>query len=307
MENLILCFETGGTKLVAVMFDGQGSVLERVVLKRPPGHHALDTVNQLCYAGKALAGRFSRPSAVGWGFGGTVDRSAGSPAWCYHEAGWGTFDAMAMLRGELGDVPIFVENDCNMGALAEAWSREAGPPEMLFFATLGTGIGGGIVRNGELQQFSREGEGEIGHLVVEPGGALCACGNRGCLEAYCSGPGMSNLAESVTGRRMDSYKIMENFRNGDPECRKILEKGADYMSLAMSAVINILAPDEIVLGGGLMWENRDDLEMIEEKSKARAFPIFRNRAVFRLSELGNELVSRGAYYFARYQLDRLQI
>lgn len=306
MEKLILCFESGGTKLVAALFDDQGNIVDKRVIGRAATQTAEETVENLCFAGKKMAGEHGQPSAVGWGFGGTVDRSTGNPVYCYHEDGWGDFDALAVIRGEFNNIPAFVENDCNLGALAEAWSLGSAPPEMLFFATLGTGIGGGIVRRGELQQFSRAGEGEIGHLVVEPGGIPCACGNRGCLETYCSGPGMSNLSEQVTGKKMDSYEIMGNYRKGDPEARRIMKKGADYLALAFSSVINILAPEEIVLGGGLMWENVDYMNLIEKRSKALSFPVLGRQVRFRLSNQGEDLVCRGAYLFAGQNLSRLQ-
>jgi glucokinase len=306
MENLILCFESGGTKLVAALFDSHGNILERQVIRRSLTQKAEDTVKSLCQAGKKMAGERGQPSAVGWGFGGTVDRSTGNPVYCYHEDGWGEFDAPAIVRGEFSNIPVFVENDCNMGALAEAWKEDCKPPEMLFFATLGTGIGGGIVRRGEIQQFSRAGEGEIGHLVVDPGGISCACGNRGCLETVCSGPGMENLSLQVIGKKMNSYEIMENYRKGDPDAQKIVEKGADYLAIAFSSIINILAPDEIVLGGGLMWKNEDFLKLIENRSKALSFPVLRENVRFRISSLGENLVCKGAYIFACQNLSGLQ-
>ncbi len=299
MDNQILCFESGGTKLVAALFNNQGRVVKKTVMKRARNQKAEETVQHLCVAGKKIADECGHPSAIGWGFGGTVDRETGNPVYCYHEEGWGGFDAISMLRREFNNIPVYVENDCNMGALAEAWSEGGEPPEMLFFATLGTGIGGGIVRRGKLQQFSNSGEGEIGHLVVEPGGFPCACGNRGCLEAYCSGPGMKNLALLLTGKKMDSFEIMEGFRRGESDAVRIVEKSADYLARAFSAVINILAPEEIVLGGGVMWKNHEFLNMIEDRSLALAFPVIAGKVRFRISELGEDLVSRGAYLFAR--------
>lgn len=306
MKKQILCLESGGTKLVAALFDEHGVIVEKRIIRRSSSQRARDTVKQLCDAGKQMAEKHGNPVAVGWGFGGTVDRSTGNPVFCYHEEGWDGFSAREMMQKELADIPVFVENDCNMGALAEAWNRGEQPPEMLFFATLGTGIGGGIVRRGELQQFSREGEGEIGHLVVEPGGITCACGNRGCLEVYCSGPGMKNLSNQVTGKEMDSYEILDSFRKKNAEGLRIMEKSADYLAVAFSAVINILAPEEIVLGGGIMWENHDYLQLIESKSRALSFPVLRENVRFRLSEQGEDLVCRGAYLFAQQNLSRLQ-
>lgn len=303
MSKTILCFETGGTKLVTALYTEAGLLLEREVLKRAPEQTARDTIEILCSSGRNLAQKYSNPAAVGWGFGGTVDRKTRTPAFCYHEPGWEDLDSLEMIEQSFPGIPVYVENDCNLGALAEAWVEPSNLPDMLFYATFGTGIGGGIVREGVLQQFSREGEGEIGHLVVEPGGCQCACGNKGCLETYCSGPGMSNLARKTVGAELNSYQIMEGFRRHDPDCIQIVHKGAEYIAMALSAVINILAPTEIVLGGGLMWQNQEFLEIIATKSKARAFPVLSQKARFRLSRLGEDLVCKGAY---RYVLQNLQ-
>jgi len=304
-EKTILCFETGGTKLVATLFDSAGNRLDRKVIRRSPGQRAPETLESLAEAGMAMAGKSACPSALGWGFGGTVDRSTGNPIHCYHEDGWGEFDSRALLKQKLGDLPVFIENDCNLAALAEAWSGEGDPPEMLYFATLGTGIGGGIVRRGELQQFSSEGEGEIGHLVVDPEGPLCPCGNRGCLETYCSGPGLANLAQKLTGKPRDSRDIMDSFHEGEEEAVLIIEKAADYLALALAAVVNILAPSQIVLGGGLMWENQKFLSLIEERVSRLSFPVLLANVHFRLSHQGEDLVCRGAYLYARSRLARL--
>ena len=144
----------------------------------------------------------------------------------------------------------------------------------------------------------------IGHLVVEPDGLPCACGNRGCLEVYCSGPGMRNLSRLVLGKDLDSREIMEGFRAGDPEAVRVVERAADYLGRAFSAVITILAPEEIVLGGGLMWKNEKFLSLIETRSRALAFPVLREKVRFRLSELGEDLVCRGACLFALQKIGR---
>ncbi len=306
MDKLILCFETGGTKLVVSMFDWQGNVVAGKVIQRKQGQNARETVDCLCREGRKIAREFGSPVALGWGFGGTVDRLSGNPVYCYHEDGWGEFEAVSWLSREFNDIPVFVENDCNLAALAEAWAEGGDPPEMLFFATLGTGIGGGIIHKGRLQQFSREGEGEIGHLVVDPSGPRCPCGNRGCLETFCSGPGLANLALKLTGKSMDSREVMRKFFNDDPEALMIINQAAEYLAPAFAAVINILAPDEIVLGGGLMWNNEKFLDLIRKKSLGLSFPVLSEKVRFRLSGQGEDLVCRGAYLFVRQELPGLQ-
>ena len=305
-EGNILCFESGGSKLVVTMFDSFGERLGREVIKRKPEQRARETLGCLVGAGKKLAEKNGQPDALGWGFGGTVDRESGNPTHCYHEEGWGEFDSRAELGKSFGNLPVFIENDCNLAALSEAWRDGLRPPEMLYFATLGTGIGGGIIRRGEILQLSSEGEGEIGHLVVDPEGPECPCGNRGCLETYCSGPGLANLGRKLTGEARDSREIMAGFHEGEAGAVRIVEEAAGYLAQALAAVINILAPEEIVLGGGLMWGNAPYLSLIRKKTLRLSFPVLNENVRFRLSEQGEDLVCRGAYLHARKQFSRLQ-
>ena len=302
---MILALESGGTKLVAAAADRDGNLLQLVRRYRTRDQEAAGTLAALCEMGNQLARSHGPVEAVGYGFGGTVRRSDGQPGPCFHEPGWDRVDAPAFLGGHFG-APVFIENDCNMAALAEAHFGVGCLKGTLFYATLGTGIGGGVTHDGALLQSGPMGEAEIGHIVVEAKGNRCACGNRGCLETYCSGPGLSELATRMTGRDLDTRMLMEQFRAGAPHASLVVEQAAEYLARVFGMVINLLAPQVIVLGGGVMTENHLFLDLIASRSRPYTFPLFRGISRFLLSTLGENAVCQGAAVYAIQRLKAIE-
>ena len=302
----ILCFESGGTKLVAALADGDARLLARRILYRKPDQGAPETVSQLQTLGaKMLAGK--RIDAIGFGFGGTVRRSDGQPMGCYHEHGWESVNLRGALEKAFG-VPVFIENDCNLAALAEAHACQLDPAETLLYVTIGTGIGGGLVRNAKLQQLSDLGEAEIGHLVVDPEGLPCPCGNRGCLETLCSGPGLSNLAFQMTGLKTDAPALMQAYRRGDDQASRVVTQAATYLGRAIASASTLLAPAVVVMGGGVMRDNSRFLSMIEDSAQPALFPPFRSQGIrFQLSRLKEDVVCKGAALLALQKLEALEV
>ena len=299
----ILCFESGGTKLVASLANLEGRLTETSVEARSPGQNAEDTLNQLTGMGrKILGGR--AVSAIGFGFGGTVRRSDRRPTLCFHEDGWQATDAGEILANRFG-VPVLIENDCKLAALAEAWQNQPPPSGSLLYLTIGTGIGAGVVRNGYLVELGNLGEAELGHVVVEPDGLTCGCGNRGCLEAYCSGPGLRSLAHQLTGSAIDPVTLMAGYLRGGRRERRIVEQAAEYLGRVLGTAVNLFAPEQIVLGGGVMTGNDPFLELIRDRTSPYAFPPFWSDVrQFRLSRLGPNVVCQGAAIYVLQQHGR---
>jgi glucokinase len=303
----ILCFESGGTKLVAALAGKGGELLARDLILRRPEQDAHETCEQFIEMGKRLLAHDSTAiSAVGFGFGGTFDRRQRRLAHCFHEDGWSDVDLIARLEKTF-TVPVFAENDCNLAALAEAWLGVRRIEETLLYITVGTGIGGGLVHQGQLVELGRAGEAEIGHVIVDPKGPGCACGNRGCLETLCSGPGLETLSERLSGRPIPAKVLMELLRSGDREADRITTNAADLFACALAPAINLLAPSEIVFGGGVMLRNTLLLEKIKAATLPMVFPPFRRlRPRFSLSQLQEDVVCCGAALYAEQRLGQLE-
>src|SRR5256712_8911249 len=180
----ILAFESGGTKLVAALADDSGRLLQGSRSLRRPSQTAAETLQELCQlADSLLSSAPTSPRAVGYGFGGPVSRATKRPLISYSESGWNHVDPVGHFYRHFG-VPAFIENDCNSAALGEALFGVGRGSSTVFYVTVGTGCGGGLVHEGKIVALADNGEAEFGHMVLDPEGPACACGSFGCLEAF---------------------------------------------------------------------------------------------------------------------------
>ena len=321
-DSAYLVFETGGTKLVAGVAGDDCRILETEILYRDEGDRADTSLRRLLEAGRELKAKHEHEGrgfrACGFGFGGYVRRSTRQPFSCLHEDGWDDLQVVKTLETEFG-LPVAVENDCKLGALAEAHFGAGKGFGSVFYMTVGTGIGGGFVRDGRIQAMSDVGEAEIGHIVVMPDGLPCPCGGRGCAEVVCSGPGISQLAAHVAGEdlsgwqasrlagrfhpvsKVSSKDIMAAWEEGDEFATAVVDRAAAYLSLAVSAAINLLAPEVFVVGGGVGSGNRAFLDLLREYVADRVAPCFRDQYRLVPSALREQVIVQGAAVLAAQQ------
>jgi fructokinase len=154
------------------------------------------------------------------------------------------------LACELGH-PVAMENDADCFTLAESRQGAGKGYDMVFGAILGTGVGGGLCFNGSIFRGRHGIAGEWGHMAVNPGGAPCFCGNRGCVETLISGPGLAAAYRKISGRNLAAQAIVAGSRSGDPDCQNVFQAFLDAFGRCMGGIISLLDPDAIVLGGGL--------------------------------------------------------
>jgi glucokinase len=296
-----VCLESGGTKLVAALADSAGRLLYVDRRNRPPTQEALGTLATLAEMGQALAKGQGRVEAVALGFGGTVRRADQRPGPCFHEPGWESVGVVSYLEDAF-DAPVFIENDCKLAALGEAHFGHRVESGVLLYVTIGTGIGAGVVLDGNLLRLGPLGEAEIGHVVVEEGGRACPCGNNGCLETVCSGPGLARTASETMGQALEPQILMERFHKRDTAAAGIVEAAATRLGRVLAGAINLLAPRVVILGGGVMTENQAFLDLIARKLEPLVFPFFRDHTRLSLSTLGENVVCQGAAVFAIQRL-----
>lgn len=300
-----LAFESGGTKLVAAVAGADGRLLETRKLLRGEEDRAerslerlLELGGELRAAHEAAAGRFQ---AAGFAYGGAYDRVRQRPWRCFHEKGWEDVDLKAELEARFG-LPAAVENDAKAAALAEAVLGAGRGARTVFYLTLGTGVGGGIVHQGRLVALGALGEAELGHTVVDPDGPPCPCGGRGCLEAVASGPGLTNLARWMAPDADDdppaAPELMEAWRAGDALAGQVIERAAELLGRGLAMAVNLVSPDRIVIGGGVGAGNPDFVERAAERARPLAAPYFREFQVC-AAELGESVAPQGAALLAR--------
>jgi glucokinase len=299
--------DVGGTKILAIAVDESGRRIGNEVRRpTPQGADALfDAMVGVVSEVRASTGDID---AVGVGVPGLVDRN-GRLAVGPNLPGIADLSIRDELQARL-NVPVAVDNDATCATWAEVKLGAAKGSDEAFMVTLGTGIGGGVVTHGVLQRGANGFAGEPGHMVVDPKGPPCPCGRRGCWERFASGSGLGRLAreaaESGKGRR-----FLE-FAGGDPEgvrgehvTRAALEGDADalavfkefgwWAALGIANLVNLLDPEIVVVGGGLIGAGDIVLDPIRE-----AFPLLvlaaerRPPVAIVPAQLGNDAGAIGA-------------
>ncbi|MGB9605234.1 MAG: ROK family protein, partial [Bryobacteraceae bacterium] len=229
-----LAIDIGGTKFSMAVFEDERMV-ERETRATDRGGGRDWMLGQIRTIAKAWGER-RRLDRCGIGFGGPVNFSTQRVALSTHVGGWQDFPLADWVRQETG-LPAVLDNDANVGALGEAVYGAGAGFDPLFYMTLSTGIGGGIVIGGEIYRGADSYAGEIGHLTVRPDGPQCLCGAYGCLERMCAGIWM----EPDYGR--PAHELMQ-----DPE---FVRRYVVDLALGLKACIMLLNPARIVIGGGI--------------------------------------------------------
>ncbi len=188
--------------------------------------------------------------AVGMGVPGPVDRATGAVGSSSILPGWAGLRPAEELERRLG-VTIEVDNDANLGALAEIAAGDARGVEDLVYVKVSSGIGAGLVLGGRLHRGASGIAGEIGHSQVEPGGAVCRCGNRGCLETVAAAPAVLDLLRPSYGDALDVPGVLRLAQDGDRGARRVLGDAGRAIGRALALVCNSLNPAAIVVGGEL--------------------------------------------------------
>ncbi|MCB1024571.1 MAG: ROK family protein, partial [Acidobacteria bacterium] len=207
------------------------------------------------------------------------------------------------LEKRLG-IPAILGNDANAAAVGENWLGASRGLKNSIMVTLGTGVGGGLILNGEVFSGSDGTAGEIGHICVEPKGVKCGCGSNGCLEQYASALALVRMARDLLPElhgmyynpSLNSADIYRFAKKGDAFAREAFRLQGYYLGIAIGGLINTLNPDVIVIGGGASagWDLFID-EMIEQIG-FRAYRTPAERAKLVIAELGDDAGLLGAAY-----------
>lgn len=215
---------------------------------------------------------------------------------------WEQVPLKEIIQQELG-IGVALLNDANAAALGEMWKGAAQGKENLLFVTLGTGVGGGIVLNGEVLNGCHSAGGEIGHIPVRSDeNRLCGCGGRNCLETFASANGLvltmreklKKAGEPWTG--MTSKDIFEKAANNDPYAQAALEEFMDVLGQALSGILNTIDVEEVIIGGGLSEAGDDLLIPLKKKMDSYVFPQIKDHFSVKKALLGNQAGIYGASY-----------
>ncbi len=185
--------------------------------------------------------------------------------------GWAGVSAAGEMSDRL-DLPVQVENDANLGALAEHRFGAGAGSESLAYLKVATGIGAGLVVEGRLFRGAGGTAGEIGHTIVDETGDVCRCGNRGCLETYASAPAIVALLQRSLRAEMEPEQVVERAREGDAACRRVLADAGRHIGVAVANLCNLFNPERVVVGGSIASAGDLVLDPLRESVRLRAIP-----------------------------------
>jgi len=210
---------------------------------------ALDSAARMFADVLARAG-LDRGSVLGAGIGipGPVDLAHGTAGSATILPGWVGLRIASEMEQRLG-VPVEIENDANLGALAELTWGAGRDCSNFAYIKAATGIGAGIVVDGRLLRGATGTAGEIGHTTLDEAGPLCYCGNRGCLETVASGPAIVDLVGLVDGERPSLGRVIELAAAGDLRCRRAIADAGRQIGVAVAGLCNIVNPERVIVGG----------------------------------------------------------
>lgn len=260
----VLAIDIGGTKLAAGIVDSEGRILARGEVPTLASEGLEPVLGRIVGLGRDLLSRPEvagvRVQRIGVGCAGPVDLKAGVVFNPPNLPGWVRVPLSERIQQALG-LPTVLENDANAAGLGEFRYGAGRGAQSIVYMTVSTGIGGGIILNGKVWHGLKDAAGEIGHMTVCPDGPLCGCGNRGCLEAMSSGPSIARRArEAVASGRQTrlsemakptSSDVVRLAQVGDPVAGEVWAEAVKYLGIGVAAAITILAPERVVIGGGV--------------------------------------------------------
>lgn len=299
---LILAIEIGGTKLQLALGDERGKILERkrAAVDRAQGGAGIRRQIESAIP-ELIHGR--RIDAVGVGFGGPVDWQTGRVCLSHHIEGWSDFDLAGWL-GQLTGARVVVDNDANVAALGEARAGAGVGFDPVFYVTLGSGVGGGLVAGGRIYHGLKPGECEIGHLRLDRNGTIVESRCSGWsvdarIRALAAAEPSSTLARMIGAQRgAEARHLGPALAQGDPLAQRIVSEVASDLALALSHAVHLFHPAVIVLGGGLTGIGEPLRAGVEKELRGLVMEAFAPGPPVRLSALGEDVVPVGALFLA---------
>ncbi|QES47645.1 transcriptional regulator [Streptomyces venezuelae] len=208
---------------------------------------------------------------VGLGVPGPIDVEAGTLGSTAILPGWAGINPREELSRRLG-VPVYVDNDANLGALGElVWGSGRGVKDLAYIK-VASGVGAGLVINGQIYRGPGGTAGEIGHITLDESGPVCRCGNRGCLETFAAARYVLPLLQGSHGPELTMERVVELAREGDPGCRRVITDVGRHVGSGVASLCNLLNPSRVVLGGSLADAGELVLAPIRESVGRYAIP-----------------------------------
>ena len=305
-----ICLDIGGTKVLGAIFDSKEKPIYRLKKKTKSGGDSSENIEQVIISVvremiKESGIKKSDIRAIAAGAPGVINQEEGVVLFSPNLP-WRDYNIRQPIEKEF-DVPFHIGNDVNVGVLGEyKYGAARGYHNVVGFF-VGTGMGGGLILNDELYTGHLFKAAEYGHMILDPKGPLCSCGQRGCLEAFSSKKGMSAyilqqvargkpcmLADSIENGVFRSKKLKKALEAGDAVTIKAVDRACHYLAIATGNMINTISPDLVVYGGGVIEAVGDlFLQKILAEVDNYCMPSIRSSVELKKAELGDDSVLYG--------------
>lgn len=330
-RRLFLGIDVGGTNIKSGVVDDDGIVLSRASVPTEPTKGPDHGVRQMAAAARQALNTASvevqQIAAVGLATPGTMDIPAGLLLDPPNLPGWQNYPVRKNVAEAIG-LPTILQNDANAAAYGEYWAGSASDADSLVFFTLGTGLGGGLIVDDTIVEGEHSHGSELGHTIIEmDDGRLCATGQYGTLEAYCSATALiqrfhesieAGRRSSVTDRMDDVTAVSpllmaEEAERGDELSIELILEMARCLGVATTSIVHVIDPTMVLLGGAMTFGRHETgigrrfLERVRTEFRTRAFPVLAEKVVIDYASLGSDAGFIGAAGCARRALNRGKI
>lgn len=304
--KFIIGIDLGATNVKIGLLDSKGKILKKVNLttKSFPGRLKLlveitGTIHNILQEKK-----LHTKDIIGAGIGlpGPVDFKNGIVDYLPNIPGWSKFPIRKWFILRTG-IKTFVDNDVNLIALAESRMGAARNAKNAICITLGTGVGGGIIINGNLYRGSSFSAGEVGHMPIAEKGPKCNCGGRGCLERFVGNKYLLQKARGSFGSSISLERLAELAKKKNNKAIAIWREAGRHIGVALAGVVNLLNPDRIVIGGGVANAGKVLFDEIEKTVKSLAMPTQRRTVKIVKAKLTDNAGIFGAMFLVKENTD----
>ncbi|MEI5989498.1 glucokinase [Enterococcus termitis] len=312
MDKKLIGIDLGGTTIKFAILTTDGDVQQKWSIETnilDEGRHIVpDIIESINHRISLYEMKHEDFIGIGMGTPGSVDIKKGTVVGAYN-LNWTKIQNVKAQIEEATGIPFVLDNDANVAALGERWKGAGENNPDVVFITLGTGVGGGIIAEGNLLHGVNGCAGEIGHVTVDPGGFECTCGKRGCLETVSSATGVVRVARHMSeeyagdsqlkqaiddGQDVSSKDVFDYAQADDPFALMVVDRVCYFLGLAIGNVGNTLNPSSVVIGGGVSAAGEFLRSRVQTYFEEFTFPEVRNSTQVKLAQLGNEAGVIGA-------------
>ncbi len=289
MKRHIIGLDVGGTKISCVIAVDTGKILAKTIIltevEKGPEHTIKNIIAEIKALLKKIKITLQDVKGIGAGVPGSLDPINGTILGSPNMPGWKGISLKDILNNEFG-LPVILDNDANAAALGEKIFGAGKDVDTLFYFTVSTGIGGGLIINGKIHHGASFNAAEVGHMVILPDGPKCNCGKRGCLEALASGTAIAkNAREKVKANPFSlimklannntelitAQIVAEAAKGGDELAKQIYQQAGTFLGIGVANVLNLINPQVVVIDGGVSYSGNILFEPLRKRAKQEAF------------------------------------